>query len=211
MDTLFTALIFGNLWFSLISAVWLILLIYLVEKDHSCFSGLSILLYFLFLNFIVKKDIIGYVIHNPIKIMFFLIGYIVIGFIWSCLKWWLFVNKKVIEYKHIRYEWLTERIEKMATKLNSIPDELKKITIETEVPEYLLKDWAVAYKIDKPDIYLYKHKISHWIAYWPFSMFWSIIEDFIGKVMRIIVMKMRFIYESITNSAFKNTSDIDWK
>lgn len=84
------------------------------------------------------------------------------------------------------------------------------VTLETQVPEKLMNDWfsVVGYGFSKPKAVEHKKTISHWIIYWPVSALWSLLDDFIGKVVRIIIVKFRFIYEIITKNAFKNIEEI---
>lgn len=90
MEALFAALAFGSLWYFIFSIAWVILLIFLVEKDHFYLSGFNVLIYLLFLNFIVKKDILGAISQHPGRTVVIVLSYIIIGFVWSFIKWWLF-------------------------------------------------------------------------------------------------------------------------
>lgn len=217
MEALLAAFAFGSLWYLIFSVAWVILLIFLVEKDHFYLSGINVLIYFFFLNFIVKKDIVGYISHHPGRTLIVILCYILIGFVWSFIKWWLFVNKEAIRYKESRYNWLLSqkkcRANKTTLSYKSCSDAvgLDNITLETEVPEEWKEDWGRKNSISRPIAVEHKQRISHWVVYWPVSAFWSLIEDFIGKVMRVLVVKIRFIYEIITKNAFKNTADIDWR
>jgi hypothetical protein len=211
MEALLAAFAFGSLWYLIFSVAWVILLIFLVEKDHFYLSGINVLIYFFFLNFIVKKDIVGYISHHPGRTLIVVLCYILIGFVWSFIKWWLFVNKEAISYKEKRCAWLKDQKKYRANKMAFSIAGLENITLETEVPEEWKEEWGRQISVRRPVAVEHKQQISHWIVYWPVSAFWSLIEDFIGKVMRVIVVKVRFIYEIITKNAFKNTSDMDWR
>jgi hypothetical protein len=148
-------------------------------------------------------------VSHPVKTLLFILGYIAIGFIWSIIKWWLFVNKKASVYKEKRYTWLISRKEDMGKRYSDAGG-LPEITLETKVPEKMLEDWSRYYGYEKniPKAIQHKKTISHWVIYWPISALWALLDDFVGKVVRTIVIKFRIIYEGITKSAFKNIEEI---
>lgn len=201
---------FGSIWFFLFSGLWVVLLFYWVEKQHIILSGLNIILYILFLNFIVKKDVISSFIDHPGRSLIIILVYILAGFIWSFIKWWLFVNNLAINYKEKRCEWLKKQ-KSIREKRNISFEGLDSIDPETPVPERLREDWlhSVGILYEKPKVNGYKISISHWVLYWPVSAIWSLLDDFVSKVIQVIVVKIRVVYEKITNNAFKNIEEID--
>jgi hypothetical protein len=193
----------------LLSGLWIVLLFYWVEHENIILSGLNIILYILFLNFIAKMSIMDSFLEHPGRSFIVALGYLSAGFAWSFVKWWLFVNRQAIGYKEKRYEWLMQQKntrERRGVSLEGIGE----VTLETMVPENLKNDWLskIGYGYARPKAVEHKKTISHWIIYWPVSALWSLLDDFIGKVVRVIVVKFRFIYEKITMNAFKNIEDI---
>ena len=201
---------FGSIWFFLFSGLWVVLLFYWVEKQHVILSGLNIILYILFINFVVKKDIISSFVDHPGRSLLFILGYLFVGFIWSFIKWWLFVNKSAINYKEKRCEWLKKQ-KSMIEKRDISFEGLESITLETPVPERFREDWlhSIGIIYVKPKATEYKMSISHWVLYWPVSAIWALLDDFVSKVIQVIVFKIRFIYEKITNNAFRNIDEIE--
>ena len=59
------------------------------------------------------------------------------------------------------------------------------------------------YRLDRPQISDNKDRIATWVTYWPISVIWSLLDDFIKHLMQQLVMSLRKAYEAITNSAFK--------
>lgn len=204
MEAIAAFFAFGSVWYFLFSGLWIILLFYWVEKEHIFLSGLNIVIYALFLNFIVKKDVFGNIIGHPTETFVILAGYFVLGFGWSFVKWWLLVNKAALKYKEERKDWL-----KRQTHDHNQAPELKnvEITIDTPVPQHLIEDWKRYSCFKTPKVLDHKMTISHWVLYWPVSALWSLLDDFIGKVTRVIIVKIRFAYEGVTKSAFKDTEE----
>jgi len=209
MEALATFFAFGSLWFFILTAFWVVVLFIWVEKEYILGSGINILLYLLFLNFIVKKNVFESIVSHPVRTLLFILGYIAIGFVWSIIKWWLLVNKKAIAYKEQRYTWLISRKKDMGKRYSDAGG-LPEITLETKVPLSMCDDWLrhYGYNRDIPKAIQHKKTISHWVLYWPISALWSLIDDFVGKVIRIIIVRFRIIYEAITKNAFKGIEEI---
>jgi hypothetical protein len=210
MEAMGTYFAFGSLWFFILTAFWVVILFIWVEKEFIVRSGIIIILYILFLNLTVKNNIFGSIASHPVRTLIIVIGYFLIGFIWSFVKWWLLVNKKAIAYKEKRYTWLLSQKNYKKEKGTSI-EGLLELTLETKVPWSMVDDWLRHYGYDNreiPKAIQHKKTISHWVLYWPISALWTIIDDFVGKVIRIIIVKFRVIYEAITKNAFKNIEEI---
>jgi len=199
-------LLVTNIWLLLISFVWFCAIIFLVEKECIVWSGINIILLLLFFNYIIKINIFDIFINflqYPGKFTLFIIGYLIIGFIWSFIKWWLYVNKLALKYKEKRYEWLLKK---------SKEKDLGSITIDTKIPKEMIREWLsyAGYNVaNRPSAIKNKKSISHWVIYWPLSILGSLLNDFIGKVIKIIIVKFRAFYEIITKNAYKNVEEIN--
>jgi hypothetical protein len=210
MEAVGAYLAFGSVWSIILTTLWIIILFYWVEKEFIVWSGINILLYILFLNFTIKNNIFDGVVSHPVRTLIFILVYIIIGFLWSFVKWWLFVNKKAIAYKEKRCAWLLSRKEDLGKRYSDAggPPE---ITLDTNVPYNMQDDWLRHYGYGNreiPKAIQHKKTISHWVLYWPISAIWSLIDDFVGKVLRIIIVRFRIIYEAITKNAFRGIEEI---
>jgi hypothetical protein len=211
MEVLSTFFALGTAWYFVLTFAWVILLFYWVAKEFIVLSGFNIFVYLLFIQFIVEKDIFKGFLEHPTRTLFFILGYIVIGFIWSFLKWWLFVNKEALAYKVKRSDWLVKQKEIRTSKGFRV-EGLENITLETIVPTNLMEEWKCtgsSFRDPIPKAIKHKRTISLWILYWPISALWSLLDDFIGKVIRMLIVKIRFAYDGITKSAYKNTEEFD--
>jgi hypothetical protein len=209
MEALSTFFAFGSLWFFILTAFWVVILFIWVEKEYIIWSGIITILYILFLNLTVNNSILDTIVSHPVRALIIIIEYFLLGFIWFFVKWWLFVTKKAIAYKEKRYTWLLSQKEYKKERGISI-EGLQELTLETKVPLSMNDDWLrhYGYNRDIPKAIQHKRTISHWVLYWPISALWSLIDDFVGKVIRIIVVRIRALYEAITRNAFKNIEEI---
>lgn len=188
------AFAFGTIWFFILSTFFLVSLFYFVETEKIARSFLTVVFYIVFLQFVVKIDIFSSILQNPIKSILILLSYFFIGFIWSFVKWFMYVNKQALTIKLERIEFLKKHKDKHCLT----------ITLDTPIPQDLLETWRYSKSfIRKPVVHENKAKISHWVIYWPVSVIWSLLNDFIRKTIDIIVIKIKFIYEKIASNAFQ--------
>jgi hypothetical protein len=105
----------------------------------------------------------------------------------------------------MRFRFLKDRQDSYRRKSYWCPGLEGTITMDTKVPEEAQEDWKsfTRFKDVVPQVKDKKGKISIWIMYWPVSMIWSLVNDFVKKVLRIIIMKCRVVYDGITKDVFK--------
>ena len=196
--------IFGTAWYFLVTAAWIVAILWCVEKENPLGLGIWLILYLCFLQFLAKVDFFDQITHHPAASAFWILGYLIAGFLWSFIKWWLYSHKKAEEFSRVRCRFLKEN-QAHYNKKAVIHPELGNITEDTKVPANLMDDWKrhIVCCGAIPRVRENKGKISIWVTYWPASMIWSLVNDFVKKFIRVIVMKCRKIYEGITKSAFK--------
>lgn len=190
----------GSLWFFAVSGLWFIILIALVENEKTVTSAITTILYFLFLQFFVQVNVVKFVFEHPLKSLIIVSSYFALGFIWSFVKWAIFVNKKAIEYKKKRMDFLEK-------------NDIKLVTVDTPIPTILREKWQrqIGFGYEKPKLEQSIKTVSNWVIYWPTSLIWSLLNDFIKKTVNIVIFRIRSLYNLITANAFKSISDSDFE
>jgi hypothetical protein len=177
-------------WWAL-TVLFVIYVFFALDKDKSLFWPIFLLiLYVLFTQFLARVDVFGFAAHHPVQLVLYILGYFVVGFMWSFVKWWLLVSTVADKYRERRKVFLAD-IDK---RLNQ---------------EALDEKWRhIMYNDDlgKPKLSKEKKKVTLWIMYWPMSMLWSLLDDFIKKMIRHLIIKFQKVYQYLTDRAFK---DID--
>lgn len=235
LNFLFVTFALGTIWWYIVTITFFVIMFTCVEKENSFFSALWLILYLAFLQFIVKADFLGSITHNPIKVLLYVLGYLVIGFLWSFVKWWLYVDKKADQLKKNRAKYLsnqkqsltnyvttwserigsgsgfrasqTEDLEKTKKLLDAVND-LGTITEDTPVPDALRADWKSSSGYEIPKATEHKSKISIWVVYWPVSLVWSLVNDFVKKFIRTLITQFRVVYDNITKMAYHKIEKI---
>lgn len=139
-------------------------------------------------------------------------GYIALGAIWGVIKWYFFVCNKLDEYETTKYEWLKSQ----GVDAKEIPDSLKVRYLDWIVKntgyarmEKVYDDKAEEW-IEKPVLRIKprgwenKAKITAWMAYWPWSFFWTMLADFFKQIFRHIQRLLGNFLDVISNFVFRN-------
>jgi len=158
-----------------------------IEKEINLFWPiLALVIYVLFSQFIAGADIVNFAVKHPMQMLLYILGYFVTGFIWSFIKWWLHVNSIADKYKERKRKY----------------EALKEPKTESNFQSWERKNYS--YKnLEKPKVSQSKKKITLWIMYWPISMIWSLLDDFVKKTIQHLVIKFQKLYQSIVDRAFR--------
>lgn len=195
--------ILGSLWWYLVSGTFVIWAFFLTEKESLAWTIISLFLYLAFLQFLGRVNVFGYLFFQPINTVLYILGYFVIGFIWSFIKWWLRVNETAQKCLEEMDKFIKEHTSKENFQ-SAVPLEFQK---SERSGKTLRDEWEshIQYKdeLKKPIASKNKEKISVWVVYWPFSVVWSLINDFIKRMVEQLVIRFQKIYQSISNRAFK--------
>lgn len=194
-------------------ALWIILalvgiaivIIYSVEHEHSFGAFLGLLASGMLLHFTGTVNMLD-VLHNWQQLLTFIGAYILMGVVWSMIKWRLYVS-----------EWAKTQVENLRSCKNQFLKELRRTNGETfdEIPSKyaeLFTSWSEgnAHYSESKEILgvntglgsprqvvqTKEHlgivdnisRILIWCLYWPFSMLWTLIDDPFKKLVQFLVV-----------------------
>jgi len=158
-------------------------------------------------HFFTDFNVIEFAKNNTKEIIFGLIVYLPIGLVWSYFRWYLKIKdakRKLLDdkssfydisLKNARRAWVNSRARLSADEVGNDKgySNLDSLTIQrlsdkdllkyvdsdnTEINKSVDEDWAKHVKSHRPFARNYKTSIVNWIAWWPFSMFWLLVDDF---------------------------------
>jgi hypothetical protein len=136
-----------------------------------------------------RIDLVTVIASHPWGTALWVGAYFVIGFIWSFAKWWIFVNSIAEKYRVKREEFIGNYT---AQYQSAVPSQSLAWNLE-----------VLRSGIEKPTVAKYKSKITVWVMYWPLSVIWSLIDDFVKKAFRQIITSLQRFYQFISDKAFK--------
>lgn len=195
---------YGTVWFWGLVVLELILLCLFVEYEHGIGATISLAVFATILYFLGQVDFITYIKDHPFHIMGMLGLFFFIGTMWGIGKWWMFVRDRLEEYEEYKVEWLEKKGRK---GLKIVPDDLKaewKRELDGQYRGYNDKRHKITGTA--PSVRDYKAKIMRWMAFWPISMIWSVINDFVKRVFKAIYYQISASMQRISDHLYKSTT-----
>lgn len=196
----------GSISFWVISAVLFSALVWFTEDDKDFLAVISVVGFMWIVSSVNDFSLLA----NPIIWLEWLAIYMVIGSVWSFIKWFSFLHKakdslREIKAKHLkRYGTETvkdEHFKEFATRLYE----------EGYVSRFLSPDGysgnkeTVTSRGDViPSVKNRKADLVRWIVWWPFSAFWTLLNDPIRRAAEAIVKVFKGTYTKMANAVFSN-------
>ena len=203
--TIFGAFLFGTVGFYIVAALFIIWGFYLMEKESLFGIVVSMILFFLFMQFLAKYNIVASVAYNPWRLLW-IPGYFAVGFGWSFIKWWLYVNKAADKFRDMKDKFLEQHGKEYDS--NKIYSQQTSSATGCNLKEEWDRYIQFKGEAKPPLAKMNKGRITSWIIYWPFSFLWSLLNDIIKKIVRQLVTTFQKVYQFISDRAFKGLEDV---
>src|SRR3989344_2984528 len=180
MEVLLTLFVFGSVWF------WLLLIatsgFLCVFSEHK--KGLWAT-FFLFVTLLLffsgNFGVLVFLKENPFTVLLSVVGYFVLGAVWSYFKWDLYLEDEKEVYEEFKKEWTN----KDGTWKRE--DDAKNTYPYLQM-KHIVENGALGEK----------ERIVTWMAFWPWSFVWTFINDFVLKIFNRIFRFMRGLYDRTT-------------
>jgi hypothetical protein len=111
------------------------------------------------------------------------IAYLVIGGVWSIAKWW-FVETNA--FRRVKEDFLDRH--RIAGQ---------------EIPTVHKAAWAEQIVREKSNPRRSQKRFMSWIAYWPWSLAWTLVNDPLKRIARRIYNQLLSTYQRITDRVWK--------
>lgn len=188
-------IIFGGTVFWVIFVIFVIAMITSIEYDSGL--GASIITAAMVVGLIwgAEINIFAWIWTNLFLAFTYFVGYFIAGAIWGTTKWWFYCHKLLDVVKDIKVEFLN----KFNITDNVIPDN-KRDDFEAKV----LSDVSKYH-----DRYFPPRALDHksdwlmWATWWPFSFFWTMLNQPIKNMWLFIYSHIGGLMQKISDSVFK--------
>lgn len=171
-------------------------MLFWIEKNNGWMATFCMGCVGAILQYAVGINVIGYISSNPISIVYGVLGYLAIGALWAIAKWWFFVSGERRKYDEFKSYWMT----RYNICDNVIPENLK---------DQFMLDLPKSYEPDRfvlmPMPAYYKEAIFVWIAYWPWSCLWTLINDPVRRACSFTYEYITGLLERISKNAWAGT------
>lgn len=165
-------LLFGfGIWFWAIILVEFCLLTWFVEEEWGIASLVSLAAFILCLWWLADIPIWEWIKNNPARLGMYCLYYVLIGLGWSVGKYYFVLNKMRKYVKEKKEHWLANK------------EKYENVQTFKQYLEQTRDNWSN----NKTDFEKSTKKLVFWAAFWPTSMFWTILNDPIRKLFKFLI------------------------
>jgi hypothetical protein len=132
-----------------------------------------------------------YVAAHPVNIAYGLLAYLATGTAWSIVRWYLYTKDQFHRYEEFKIKFLRSH----NIFIDVIPDALK-----DEFAEAFR--WRIGGFVFHPQVTENKSRIYMWMAYWPWSMLWTVLNRPIKAAFNFIYSEIRSLLQKISDHAW---------
>jgi hypothetical protein len=193
--------VIGTFWFWALIIAEIILLFVFIENENGIGATVSLIIFGCLLQFCGNVDLIGFVMSNPLSILAVVGAYFALGAFWGAVKWWIFCRDRKEEYDDAKAEFLAAKGHPGA---KVVPVELRAEWKELLEGRAYSRGRTLA---DTPRVRDNKARVMRWMTFWPVSLIWSLINDFVKRVFRTIYQKIAGILQQIADNVFGSVKD----
>lgn len=195
------ALVFSTFWFWAPIVFLLICTFTGVYREHSWFPGLSLAILVAFFAVATEYNPFAFMYYHPFEGGMYVLGYLIAGAIWGgIIKWYFYLLNRRDEAREIKLEWA-----KSSTGLGD-DDFTEWLSERVNGNRNSSKISVYGYKASSypPKVLENKARILFWISYWPFSVFWTVLNDPLRRIAIAIFNVLSKIMQRMSNRVFKD-------
>jgi len=227
LETAITLFAFGTIWFWALIAAASILILISIENEKGLLATFALVAAAVAFYVWGDRDVFGWVKAHPWKTAGWVGAYFAAGTFWFITKWWRFVRKNRHKYDEafdlFKADFQKEDYCSHALRHRGYQDRQKaesefKKRKATEPDVVFKEEWAAhigdgvyrgIFFEFKPSYKKHKTRIFLWACYWPWSAFWTILNDPIKKLWDGIIYVVRGLLERISASSFRDVEEYD--
>lgn len=185
----------GTISFWIFTIVAFLVIIGCLEYERGDVATFVFIIAGFFLSFFNQFNIFKWIIINWQLTLLFCGIYFLAGTVWAFIKWYFYLHNQKDAYNDAKEEIFRQYNVKSLTEVSNEKlsnwefDQLRKLSV---VPSAKGK----------------KGTILMWMIYWPASTVWTIINDPVRKVFRIIYQKISGGFDKIAKKIFSDVEDV---
>lgn len=196
---MWTLLSFGSLAFYLFTGLVFAIITAMLEDESPWWATVMLAGSFIILAVMGGPNILLLTLSDPLQALTLLAFYFLAGAFWSIVKWGYFVlNRRDLYNKHKRDFFQRHNVPFLTTV---VPENLR-TEFKYSFSWDFIKGGGRLY--DAPQVRDNLERLFIWMAYWPTSFVWTMINDPIRKLWNWIFRSLRGIYDTISNRLYKN-------
>lgn len=195
-------MLFLSLDLCLILLIPFILLCILSELERFGLATLAMIVTLAAFQFLHFADVFGFVTHHIVESLIGVAVWMAIGVAWSFAKWFFHLMNFRDKFRELRTKWF---IDNKLDPTQPLPENLK-----DEVGDLTQLGWSYRswHNMQKPRAADNKSRIIGWMAFWPFSMVGTLLNDPIRKLFTWIFNHLKGLYQKMADKILGNEMDM---
>lgn len=192
----------GGFWFWVLVAALLVAVTIFTENENGWLAFLSVALFLSVIQFLGNADWLGYVWHHPHYILGGVLVYYVAGVVYSVVRWKVFCDNRREEYDEAKADFL-DQIKVKYTNAATATIPVEKVA---DWKRYLDQRFGRAKAEEfQTGVKFRNHSglCGTWATYWPCSMFWTLLNDPLRKMLKHTMNQLKGVYESIASRSWQ--------
>ena len=189
METFFAV---GGIAFYALLAFFVVALLTSVNYDSGWWSTFITVGFFIALYFAIGFNVVTWTWVHPLLALQYVVEFLVCGVVWACVKMYFHALAMRDIARQVKVQFLNEY------GLTTITED-KKARFITEVkrhPKYTDSFYP-------PRVLDHKADWLMWATYWPFSLVWTLIDQPLKKLWRLIYSYIGNLMQTIVNKMFE--------
>lgn len=188
--------LFGSFWFWALTVGALITIACAVEYERPGFATLTLLATFAALGFFGDVNVLHFATHNPIASIVAVLGYVAVGALWALFKWKGYLAKSVESFEDRKRDWLNNSRYRRNSNVVISEDE------PAVIPNELKAEWHQYALSLIPTFRNNKARLTTWMAYWPTSVIWYLLRDWVLKIFESVLGRLKGVFVGMRNRAY---------
>lgn len=201
-----TFFVVGTIWFWVVSVAIFVWLIYLTEGESHILAGLALLGFIWVVSSVNEFSILA----EPLTALKWLGFYLGLGVVWSFFKWFSFLFSKRDELKAHKNDFVKRFSQPLTADGKISPQDMDDFIKFLNDQGYSSKSRHNSRRTEEiksqqdiiPSVDGRFGDLTRWIIWWPFSAFWTILNDPFRRLAEALVRMFRGAYTKLANSVF---------
>lgn len=169
----------------------------LLEVEHWGWATLTLIATGVAVQLTGVANILDFVHHHTVDAILYTLVYLALGVVWSFIKWFSFLMGFRDKFRETRDEWYS-------TNKVALSDPLTPAQQSDLDKTFAYKSYNGNALLYKPKAAKNKRRITAWMAYWPFSVVGTVINDPIRRLFKFLFNSFKALYQKIADHVFRN-------
>ena len=199
----------GSIFFWIATVVAMIALMYSIECNSGGGSFFAVGVYLALIHVFGDAKWVQWMWLNPLHTAIVIASYFAIGTGWSVAKWALFVKDKSVEtqekYTQLKVDFQLRHNLDVTVDSNDAPIPASHAIRFKEYVKSLEERRVLS--LTPPLVREHKERILTWMSFWPFSIVWSILDDFVKRSFVTIYNFISTTMQRISNRLYRGVQD----